>query len=751
VFTVSLNTTQNVAGIFNGVGVTAPGTVTISGTGALNVPAGQQGFYTFAPGVTIINVPIMGPAQVVLERNGVFYFNATNTYTGGTQIGFSSSAFAGTIYVNNSSSFGSGAITMTTFETGAIAVQGSSALTIPNPVTTAAAALSITGNAAGLTFSGAWNMAATAAIGSGGGGNQVIISGVMGGAGGLNKFGPGILKLTAANTFTGPTTVSNGVLALGPSGVIRSSSLLLSPGSSGAIFDVSAISPTFTLNSTTTLMGLGSGTATATAANIKGAVGGTVSLGSRPVNLSFAPTTFIGDLAHPSLYVSQGALNLNNNVITITNTASTPLGIGTYRVIQVGNGSSGTISGTPNPVVTVLGNGIATNTVAALSVANGNVNLVVKPPAVVSAFSLSQSNAFGIGAVNVTLSARVSAGAVYPVKNETVTVSINGSSRTAVITNNTGDFSTSFSPGAVPYAATNSFTFTYAGDGSLGGVTNAVLVPGHPFLVGDGTPGFFGGLNLIVTNASSIPMYTWSTTNSGLPVTDWMLEGQMAEQPLSGGQSRYTYNVSPTNSLTFYVCGQTLSWPYQSPTALQWIVNNILTYDFAVTNTTITPAGVLGIPAAPVIVINPVSQTVVQGRTTRFDSLATGSTPLSYQWYFNDSPTSAQASSLVVTNPGPTDTGSYVVVATNVYGAATSSPASLTLVPVPQLVFQVVSNAVQLSAIAGPSNTFVVQTSSNLTTWAAIATNVADQSGAVQFTDTNVLARPIRFYRLLFP
>ncbi|NQT41280.1 MAG: autotransporter-associated beta strand repeat-containing protein, partial [Planctomycetes bacterium] len=46
-------------------------------------------------------------------------------------------------------------------------------------------------------------------------GNNITLSGVLGGSGGLNKIGAGTLTLNAANTYTGGTTVDGGTLSLG--------------------------------------------------------------------------------------------------------------------------------------------------------------------------------------------------------------------------------------------------------------------------------------------------------------------------------------------------------------------------------------------------------------------------------------------------------------------------------------------------------------------------------------------------------
>src|SRR5580700_5198492 len=102
-FSVTMNSTHTVAGIFNGDGST-PCNVTISGAGTMTMPASTlQGFYTASPCSTTINVPIAGSgATFVAENSGQLTLNGTNTYTGGTAIGFSGAAFNGTLSFNNS-------------------------------------------------------------------------------------------------------------------------------------------------------------------------------------------------------------------------------------------------------------------------------------------------------------------------------------------------------------------------------------------------------------------------------------------------------------------------------------------------------------------------------------------------------------------------------------------------------------------------------------------------------------------------
>ncbi|RAF76524.1 hypothetical protein DN547_30895, partial [Burkholderia multivorans] len=51
-----------------------------------------------------------------------------------------------------------------------------------------------------------------------GGANDLELGGIISGAGGLSVSGPGTTKLTAAETFTGGTTIGSGTLAIGAGG-----------------------------------------------------------------------------------------------------------------------------------------------------------------------------------------------------------------------------------------------------------------------------------------------------------------------------------------------------------------------------------------------------------------------------------------------------------------------------------------------------------------------------------------------------
>ncbi len=242
-------------------------------------------------------------------------------------------------------------------------------------------------------------------------GGDIGLFGVISGAGNLNigkagaalpftVFGTvkgltntGSVTLWRDNAFTGNTNVNSGTLKLGALAKIDSSPVISL--AAGTTLDVSQIAA-YTLGGSTTLSAKGTGTASATAgwARIIGASAGTVSLGAQPVSLTFTPTSGSGDITHPSLYVSQGALTLSGNTISVVNNGPA-LGTGVYRLIQVGNGTSGTITGVPNTAaVSVTGTGgLAAYSDAFATVDSGNVILTVttKLPTAFSGLPLSQT------------------------------------------------------------------------------------------------------------------------------------------------------------------------------------------------------------------------------------------------------------------------------------------------------------------------------------------------------------------------
>lgn len=86
-------------------------------------------------------------------------------------------------------------------------------------------------------------------------------------------------------------------------------------------------------------------------------------------------------------------------------------------------------------------------------------------------------------------------------------------------------------------------------------------------------------------------------------------------------------------------------------------------------------------PMAPIIITQPTNRTATVGQSTLFAVGASGTAPLSYQWYFNTNTilSGATSNSWTVANVQLADVGSYHVVVTNSLGSVTSLLAGLTL------------------------------------------------------------------------
>ena len=112
---------------------------------------------------------------------------------------------------------------------------------------------------------------------------------------------------------------------------------------------------------------------------------------------------------------------------------------------------------------------------------------------------------------------------------------------------------------------------------------------------------------------------------------------------------------------------------------------------------------VLTLGRAPIMVVQPASQSVLSGCDATFNPWVLGTRPLSYQWWKDGLAMSGQTNvSVTLTNVQTSDFGSYSVVVTNVFGSVTSSPAQLAPghppVAGPDTIYRFASGGVRVSA-----------------------------------------------------
>ncbi|MBX3606198.1 MAG: hypothetical protein KF788_13035 [Piscinibacter sp.] len=120
----------------------------------------------------------------------------------------------------------------------------------------------------------------------------------------------------------------------------------------------------------------------------------------------------------------------------------------------------------------------------------------------------------------------------------------------------------------------------------------------------------------------------------------------------------------------------------------------------------VTPAS--GGTVAPTITAQPASVVALPLSTTTLAVAASGSAPLSYQWFRDGAPVAgATGPTLTFGSLDPATSGLYTVTVGNTAGSVTSAPAQLLVVGAPQITAQPQA----ASAVEGASATFVVQAS----------------------------------------
>jgi hypothetical protein len=158
---------------------------------------------------------------------------------------------------------------------------------------------------------------------------------------------------------------------------------------------------------------------------------------------------------------------------------------------------------------------------------------------------------------------------------------------------------------------------------------------------------------------------------------------------------------------------------------------------------------------APIFLSSPASLARYVGDNAAFRLTAVSSSPLSYQWNFNDTPIPGATNSLLFLEGVTQDhAGEYTLTASNLAGRVTSPSAALAVVPRPAV--PAIGPGIGYSDgelwfdIAGPSGlAVIVEASTNLANWLPLQTNLVT-NGQIRFSDTQSGAFGMRFYRARF-
>ena len=271
-----------------------------------------------ASGATLNGKSSVANQTVIISAARKIILNAA---AGAAQIGTYAAGFTNIILAAISeSASGSG---LNIVGQGAVLLSGTNTYTGPTSINAGSLTISGAGQLGGGAYAG--NITNNTVFNYSSSANQNI-SGVISGAGSLVQNGTGTLTLTGANTYTSPTIINAGTLALGAGGSLAANSSISL--AAGATFDASGLgaSATYSLGSGASLTASGN----SADATIKGGASGIINFGSRTIILNY-------DSANPPLTISQGALTLSGQTITVND--SYPLSNGTYNLIQVNSGN----------------------------------------------------------------------------------------------------------------------------------------------------------------------------------------------------------------------------------------------------------------------------------------------------------------------------------------------------------------------------------------------------------------------------
>jgi hypothetical protein len=284
-------------------------------------------------------------------------------------------------------------------------------------------------------------------------------------------------------------------------------------------------------------------------------------------------------------------------------------------------------------------------------------------------------------------------------------------------------------------------------------------------LLGDGTAVGWGvnyyGETTVLNGISNLVEVSASIYETVGLLTDGSAVGAVRNY----GGSTYT-NPPPagaTNLSTLVLAGNCMVglrrdetvavWPQSSPAPTNVPVN--LTNVTAIASAGSFCLGLVRDPTAPPIPPRigrpPLGRTVAAGQTAVFNTLSVGAGPLSYQWLRNGSPVAGQTkSSLILIPAWPVNAGDYQLVVTNIYGAATSAVATVT-VSVPPPVLQsseAVGETFQFSFSSALGATYVIEWSASLNppVWVELERRTGT-GGTESVTDLGPLGES-RFYRV---
>ena len=422
---------------------------------------------------------------------------------------------------------------------------------------------------------------------------------------------------------------------------------------------------------------------------------------------------------------------------TLSLTSVTTNQAGSYTCVvsnSIGSATSSAATLTVNPAV--IAPAITTQPVSQTVTAGANVNFTVAASGTAPLNYQWRLNGANIsGATSATLALA------------SVTVGQSGGSYTCFVTNSAGNATSSaatltvnpaiFAPAITTQPANQSVTagnnasFTIVASGTaplsyqwrlnganISGATSATLALTAVTLGQSG-----GSYSCVVTNVGG----TATSSAATLTVTAAAVAPTITTQPTSqtvtaGNNASFTVVASGTAPLSYRwrLNGANISGATNATLTLTSVTvgQSGGSYSCVVSNiagSATSSAATLTVNAAtiaPTITLQPVSRTVTAGTNVSFTVVATGTTPLSYQWRLNGANISGATSATLTLTSVTTGQsgGSYSCFVSNVAGTATSSAAALTVNAAP-IAPTITTQPVSRTVTAGTNVSFTVAAS----------------------------------------
>ncbi len=395
-----------------------------------------------------------------------------------------------------------------------ITIKGSGYTLSNKAITLGAGGLADSSAAGTNTISFAVSFAATRTVTVSNAGTTLTISGVISGAGGLTKSGAGTLSLSAANTYTGVTTINAGTIAIATDAGLGAAPGAATPGKivfGGGMLRTTA---TFTLAANRGIALTGAGTISTDA-------GTTLTYGGITAGAGSLTKTGTGTLILSGVNTYTGATTVSAGTLRLGTTNS----IGPASAVTVAAGATFDLGGFSDVIGSLAGAGSVTSSAA------GAVTLTAGGNNSTTTFSGVIQN--GIGTVSLT-------------KTGTGTLTLSGANTYSGVT--TVSAGTLLVNGSQASSAVSVNGGTVGGTGTVGAISSTAS--GGKIAPGQAGPGILRSGNVNWSSGSPTFVVELNSATAGSGYDQLSVTGTVN---LSGAALSGTMGFSPPTGTTFTI------------------------------------------------------------------------------------------------------------------------------------------------------------------------------------------------------